>query len=255
MEAYLLERRHPAELLRDLHIVDTPWINAVIREHEALTRDFASPFGNEWSPRGQESQGAKGAIPRRVSRLCTGGDLGARPSARPRRGSCAQRVPLPPTWSTIAADAGRPRAASPDMVDHRGRCGTPACRFARHGQPSGAMRDARVPLPPTWSTIEGDAGRPRAAARPPARPGPSMFHAWNIRSTRCSTAREPAASARTGAIEQRAAEDLPPAGPPARARRRSRGGNFLPCESGEGEVAPNSHASSEVPCPSCCCCS
>jgi GTP-binding protein EngB required for normal cell division len=40
VEAYLLERRHPAELLRDLHIVDTPGTNAVIREHEELTRDF-----------------------------------------------------------------------------------------------------------------------------------------------------------------------------------------------------------------------
>jgi small GTP-binding protein len=40
LEAYLLERRHPAELLRDLHIVDTPGTNAVIREHEELTRDF-----------------------------------------------------------------------------------------------------------------------------------------------------------------------------------------------------------------------
>ena len=40
IEAYLLERRHPAELLRDLHIVDTPGTNAVIREHEELTRDF-----------------------------------------------------------------------------------------------------------------------------------------------------------------------------------------------------------------------
>jgi small GTP-binding protein len=30
----------PAELLRDLHIVDTPGTNAVIREHEQLTNDF-----------------------------------------------------------------------------------------------------------------------------------------------------------------------------------------------------------------------
>jgi len=40
VEAYLLERRHPAEILRDLNIVDTPGTNAVIREHEELTRDF-----------------------------------------------------------------------------------------------------------------------------------------------------------------------------------------------------------------------
>ncbi|CAN5872762.1 dynamin family protein [soil metagenome] len=39
-EAYLLERTHPAELLRELHIVDTPGTNAVVRRHEELTRDF-----------------------------------------------------------------------------------------------------------------------------------------------------------------------------------------------------------------------
>ncbi len=50
------------------------------------------------------------------------------------------------------------------MVNHRSRCGAPACRFPRHGQPSGPMRNARVPLPPTWSTIGADAERPRAAS-------------------------------------------------------------------------------------------
>ena len=30
----------PVELLRDIHIVDTPGTNAVIREHEAITADF-----------------------------------------------------------------------------------------------------------------------------------------------------------------------------------------------------------------------
>ncbi|HSU16669.1 dynamin family protein [Longimicrobium sp.] len=40
LEAYLLERTHPASLLSDLSIVDTPGTNAVIREHEELTRDF-----------------------------------------------------------------------------------------------------------------------------------------------------------------------------------------------------------------------
>ncbi|HYH82590.1 MAG TPA: dynamin family protein, partial [Longimicrobium sp.] len=40
LEAYLLERTHPATLLADLNIVDTPGTNAVIREHEELTRDF-----------------------------------------------------------------------------------------------------------------------------------------------------------------------------------------------------------------------
>ncbi|MGH7629572.1 MAG: dynamin family protein [Gemmatimonadales bacterium] len=39
-EAYLLERMHPAEVLRELNIVDTPGTNAIIRRHEELTRDF-----------------------------------------------------------------------------------------------------------------------------------------------------------------------------------------------------------------------
>jgi small GTP-binding protein len=39
-EAYLLERTHPADVLRELNIVDTPGTNAIIRRHEELTRDF-----------------------------------------------------------------------------------------------------------------------------------------------------------------------------------------------------------------------
>jgi ribosome biogenesis GTPase A len=39
-EAFLLERTHPAEVLRELSIVDTPGTNAIIRRHEELTRDF-----------------------------------------------------------------------------------------------------------------------------------------------------------------------------------------------------------------------
>jgi small GTP-binding protein len=39
-EAYLLERTHPAEVLREINIVDTPGTNAIIRRHEDLTRDF-----------------------------------------------------------------------------------------------------------------------------------------------------------------------------------------------------------------------
>jgi small GTP-binding protein len=39
-QAYLLERTHPAEVLRELNIVDTPGTNAIIRRHEELTRDF-----------------------------------------------------------------------------------------------------------------------------------------------------------------------------------------------------------------------
>src|SRR5215216_5826258 len=39
-EAYLLDRTHPAELLREINIVDTPGTNAIIRRHEELTRDF-----------------------------------------------------------------------------------------------------------------------------------------------------------------------------------------------------------------------
>src|SRR5690606_13137636 len=40
LEAYLLERTYPAELLRELNIIDTPGTNAIIRRHEELTRDF-----------------------------------------------------------------------------------------------------------------------------------------------------------------------------------------------------------------------
>src|ERR671910_1708694 len=39
-EAYLLERPHPADVLREISIVDTPGTNAIIRRHEELTRDF-----------------------------------------------------------------------------------------------------------------------------------------------------------------------------------------------------------------------
>jgi small GTP-binding protein len=39
-EAYLLERTHPAEVLREINIVDTPGTNAIIRRHEELTRNF-----------------------------------------------------------------------------------------------------------------------------------------------------------------------------------------------------------------------
>ncbi len=40
LEAFLLERTHPAELLRELTVVDTPGTNAVIRQHEELTSNF-----------------------------------------------------------------------------------------------------------------------------------------------------------------------------------------------------------------------
>ncbi|HZQ99362.1 MAG TPA: dynamin family protein [Chloroflexota bacterium] len=36
----LLDRRVPSEALRDLAVVDTPGTNAILREHEALTREF-----------------------------------------------------------------------------------------------------------------------------------------------------------------------------------------------------------------------
>jgi GTP-binding protein EngB required for normal cell division len=39
-EAYLLERTHPADILQEISIVDTPGTNAIIRRHEELTRDF-----------------------------------------------------------------------------------------------------------------------------------------------------------------------------------------------------------------------
>jgi small GTP-binding protein len=39
-EQGLLEYYHPADFLRDISIVDTPGMNAVLQEHEQLTRDF-----------------------------------------------------------------------------------------------------------------------------------------------------------------------------------------------------------------------
>jgi GTP-binding protein EngB required for normal cell division len=40
LEEFLLERTHPATLLREMTVVDTPGTNAVIRRHEELTREF-----------------------------------------------------------------------------------------------------------------------------------------------------------------------------------------------------------------------
>ena len=40
LQPFLLERTHPAEMLRELTVVDTPGTNAIIRRHEELTRDF-----------------------------------------------------------------------------------------------------------------------------------------------------------------------------------------------------------------------
>ena len=39
-EAHLHVITAPAEILREIHIVDTPGTNAIIREHEAITADF-----------------------------------------------------------------------------------------------------------------------------------------------------------------------------------------------------------------------
>jgi small GTP-binding protein len=40
VEPFLVERMHPLDLLREIHIVDTPGTNAVVRRHEELTREF-----------------------------------------------------------------------------------------------------------------------------------------------------------------------------------------------------------------------
>jgi len=40
VESFVVHRTHPAELLRELNIVDTPGTNAVIRRHEELTKEF-----------------------------------------------------------------------------------------------------------------------------------------------------------------------------------------------------------------------
>ncbi len=40
LSEYLVERRHPAALLRHLHLVDTPGTNSIIRQHQQITEDF-----------------------------------------------------------------------------------------------------------------------------------------------------------------------------------------------------------------------
>jgi small GTP-binding protein len=40
VEAFLLDRTYPADVLREITVVDTPGTNAIIRRHEELTRDF-----------------------------------------------------------------------------------------------------------------------------------------------------------------------------------------------------------------------
>lgn len=39
-EPFLVQRTHPSSLLREMHIVDTPGTNAIVRRHEELTRDY-----------------------------------------------------------------------------------------------------------------------------------------------------------------------------------------------------------------------
>ncbi len=41
LTAYLVERRHPNDLLRHLTLVDTPGTNSIVDEHQRLTEDFA----------------------------------------------------------------------------------------------------------------------------------------------------------------------------------------------------------------------
>src|SRR4029453_8841981 len=40
LEAFLLDRTYPADVLREITVVDTPGTNAIIRGHEELTRNF-----------------------------------------------------------------------------------------------------------------------------------------------------------------------------------------------------------------------
>lgn len=40
LSEYLVERRHPADLLRHLHLVDTPGTNSIIRQHQTITERF-----------------------------------------------------------------------------------------------------------------------------------------------------------------------------------------------------------------------
>lgn len=40
LSEYLVERQHPAELLRYLHLVDTPGTNSIVRRHQEITEHF-----------------------------------------------------------------------------------------------------------------------------------------------------------------------------------------------------------------------
>ena len=40
LSEYLVERRHPSPLLRNMNLVDTPGTNSIIREHETITENF-----------------------------------------------------------------------------------------------------------------------------------------------------------------------------------------------------------------------
>ncbi len=40
LSEFLVERRHPSDLLRHLHLVDTPGTNSIIRQHQEITEDF-----------------------------------------------------------------------------------------------------------------------------------------------------------------------------------------------------------------------
>ena len=40
LSEFMVERRHPAALLRNMHLVDTPGTNSIIRQHQKITEDF-----------------------------------------------------------------------------------------------------------------------------------------------------------------------------------------------------------------------
>ena len=155
-EAASVQVTAPVDLLRDVHIVDTPGTNAIIREHERLTTDFVPradlvlfvtsadrPFTEteraflRGHPRlGQEDRHRRQQdrhLRRQRSRA-----RGARPSCATRRGGCWRR-------SAESSRSARGWRSAPSRASHR--CG----RRADSKRSSGSSRDTlddAGPFPP-----------------------------------------------------------------------------------------------------------
>jgi len=131
------ETTAPAEALRALSIVDTPGTNAVLREHEALTRDFlpgptscsSSPRPTDPSPRANGPSSRRSGSGARKSCWCS-----TRPTSWRRR----------KTWRRSSRSCrnrpGRPSAPRPRS--------SPSPRGRRGARASGETLRAREKRPP-----------------------------------------------------------------------------------------------------------